>query len=205
MPAGPSEVAVIADETAVSQFVAADLLSQAEHGSDSQVVLICTSNTKIREIENELNEALKVLPRKEIASKALENSFVIKVSDVSQGVDVANQYAPEHLILAVDEPELVVEQIVNAGSVFLGHFTPESAGDYASGTNHTLPTNGAARAFSGVNMDAFYKKITFQQLSSVGVVSIGNAVVTMAQNEQLKAHANAMQVRLDFLERKQQS
>lgn len=199
MPAGPSEVAIIADESANSAFVAADLLSQAEHGADSQVVLICTSQLIIDEVMQALERQLSDLPRKGVAMRALAKSTCFKVASLDDAIELSNIYAPEHLILSVDNPEKLAQKVVNAGSVFLGNLTPESAGDYASGTNHTLPTNGAARAFSGVNIDAFQKKITFQQLSAEGVRSIGNAVVKMALSEQLQAHANAMQLRIDSL------
>src|SRR6056297_693185 len=199
MPAGPSEVAVIADADANAAFVAADLLSQAEHGTDSQVLLIGTNDKKLNEIEKELNKQIKDLPRSEIAKTTLSKSLVVKTSDTDEAMSISNAYAPEHLILATSNARELATTVTNAGSVFIGALTPESAGDYASGTNHTLPTNRAATAFSGVNMDAFMKKITFQELSSEGVNSIGKAVVTMAQNEQLQAHANAMQLRINNL------
>lgn len=199
MPAGPSEVAIIANETSNSVFVAADLLSQAEHGVDSQVLLICTCETKIAEINRELETQLSVLPRKEIAQKAIANSMCIKVSNLDEALLVSNFYAPEHLILALENAIGMEDKIVNAGSVFLGFLTPESVGDYASGTNHTLPTNGAARAFSGVNTDAFMKKITFQKLNAEGVLMLGKTVVDMAENEGLEGHANAMRLRMRFL------
>ncbi|WP_462281421.1 histidinol dehydrogenase [Salinivirga cyanobacteriivorans] len=199
MPAGPSEVAVIADADANAAFVAADLLSQAEHGTDSQVLLIGTNDKKLNEIEQELNKQIKDLPRSEIAKTTLSKSLVVKTSDTDEAMSISNAYAPEHLILATSNARELATKVTNAGSVFIGALTPESAGDYASGTNHTLPTNRAATAFSGVNMDAFMKKITFQELSSEGVNSIGKAVVTMAQNEQLQAHANAMQLRINNL------
>jgi len=199
MPAGPSEVAVIADADANAAFVAADLLSQAEHGTDSQVLLIGTNDKKLNEIEKELNKQIKDLPRSEIAKTTLSKSLVVKTSDTDEAMSISNAYAPEHLILATSNARELATKVTNAGSVFIGALTPESAGDYASGTNHTLPTNRAATAFSGVNMDAFMKKITFQELSSEGVNSIGKAVVTMAQNEQLQAHANAMQLRINNL------
>ncbi|ALO15383.1 Histidinol dehydrogenase [Salinivirga cyanobacteriivorans] len=199
MPAGPSEVAVIADADANAAFVAADLLSQAEHGTDSQVLLIGTNDKKLNEIEQELNKQIKDLPRSEIAKTTLSKSLVVKTSDTDEAMSISNAYAPEHLILATSNARELATKVTNAGSVFIGALTPESAGDYASGTNHTLPTNRAATAFSGVNMDAFMKKITFQELSSEGVNSIGKAVITMAQNEQLQAHANAMQLRINNL------
>ncbi len=199
MPAGPSEVAVVADSNANEKFVAADLLSQAEHGPDSQVLLICTAENKMRKIMQETENQLNQLPRKEIAKQALEKSYAVKVSSLQQAMEVSNAYAPEHLILSVEKPRELAQLVINAGSVFLGELTPESAGDYASGTNHTLPTNGAARAFSGVNMDAFYKKITFQELSPQGVRSIGKNVVQMAVSEKLEAHANAMRLRINSM------
>jgi histidinol dehydrogenase len=200
MPAGPSEVLVIADETSNPAFVAADLLSQAEHGIDSQVILVCTSNEKIKAINQEIEQQLEILPRKLIATEALKNSTAVLVANLGEAMEVSNSYAPEHLIIASENFAKIVDKITNAGSVFLGNLTPESAGDYASGTNHTLPTNMAARAFSGVNMDAFMKKITFQELTSEGVRNIGNTVFTMAMNEELQAHANAMLLRLNSIQ-----
>jgi histidinol dehydrogenase len=200
MPAGPSEVLVIADETSNPTFVAADLLSQAEHGIDSQVILVCTSNEKIKAINQEIEQQLEILPRKLIAIEALKNSTAVLVANLGEAMEVSNSYAPEHLIIASENFAKIVDKITNAGSVFLGNLTPESAGDYASGTNHTLPTNMAARAFSGVNMDAFMKKITFQKLTSEGVRNIGNTVFTMAMNEELQAHANAMLLRLNSIQ-----
>jgi len=199
MPAGPSEVAVIADADANAAFVAADLLSQAEHGTDSQVLLIGTNDKKLNEIEKELNKQIKDLPRSEIAKTTLSKSLVVKTSDTDEAMSISNAYAPEHLILATSNARELATKVTNAGSVFIGALTPESAGDYASGTNHTLPTNRAATAFSGVNMDAFMKKITYQELTPEGVQSIGSSVVTMARKEQLIAHANAMQLRIDKL------
>ncbi len=197
MPAGPSEVAIIADKEANAAFVAADLLSQAEHGVDSQVILIGTDSSKLKAIEQELTKQLEKLPRKEIAKASLEKSLMIKAKDTNEALYISNSYAPEHLILATSDARKLADKVINAGSVFIGGLTPESAGDYASGTNHTLPTNRAAVAFSGVNMDSFMKKITFQELTPQGVKSIGKAVVTMAINEELQAHANAMQLRID--------
>lgn len=197
MPAGPSEVAVIADSTANPAFVAADLLAQAEHGFDSQVVFICTDKAMVGQVQRELDLQLAELPRRAIAAKALENSFCVRVSNLDEALEVSNAYAPEHLILAIADADNLANRVINAGSVFLGSLTPESAGDYATGTNHTLPTNGAARAFSGVNTDAYLKKITFQKLSSTGVTSIGQAVVEMANAEGLFGHAKAMQLRLE--------
>lgn len=196
MPAGPSEVCVIADDTSNPIFVAADLLSQAEHGVDSQVLLITTSEMMLDEIIAEIKSQLEVLPRKQIAVKALENSKFVLVHDTAEAMAISNAYAPEHLIIATADYEELSEEVVNAGSVFLGQYACESAGDYASGTNHTLPTHGYAKAYNGVNLDSYCRKITFQHLSRLGVDSIGQAVVTMAENEQLEAHANAMRVRL---------
>ncbi len=196
MPAGPSEVCVIADDTSNPIFVAADLLSQAEHGVDSQVLLITTSETMLDEIIAEIKSQLEVLPRKQIAVKALENSKFVLVHDTAEAMAISNAYAPEHLIIATADYKELSEKVVNAGSVFLGQYACESAGDYASGTNHTLPTHGYAKAYNGVNLDSYCRKITFQHLSRQGVDSIGQAVVTMAENEQLEAHANAMRVRL---------
>lgn len=196
MPAGPSEVCVLADQTAVPAFVAADLLSQAEHGPDSQAVLITTSESLMEAVQTEITDQLAKLPRKEVAAKALENSKLIFVSQLDQAVDLANAYAAEHLILAVDSPETVASGIVNAGSVFLGHYSPESAGDYASGTNHTLPTNGYAMAYSGVSVDSFVRKITFQELSKAGLEGLADTITTMAEAEGLQAHAAAVYRRL---------
>ena len=199
MPAGPSEVCVIADDTSNPIFVAADLLSQAEHGIDSQVLLITTSEMMLDEIIAEIKFQLEVLPRKQIAVKALENSKFVLVHDTAEAMAISNAYAPEHLIIATADYKELSEKVVNAGSVFLGQYACESAGDYASGTNHTLPTHGYAKAYNGVNLDSYCRKITFQHLSRQGVDSIGQAVVTMAENEQLEAHANAMRVRLTNL------
>ncbi len=196
MPAGPSEVCVIADETANAEFVAADLLSQAEHGIDSQVLLITTSDEMPRQVQAEVERQLDLLPRKEIAAKTLENSQLVLVNDDQEAVELSNYYAPEHLILQTRNYEAMAEQVVNAGSVFLGKYACESAGDYASGTNHTLPTHGYATAYSGVNLDSYCRKITFQHLTEEGVRRIGPAVELMAAAEQLDAHKNAMTVRL---------
>ena len=196
MPAGPSEVCVVADETSNAEFVAADLLSQAEHGIDSQVIMITTSKAMLHQVEAELERQLQLLPRKELAGKTLENSKLILVSNRQEAMELSNAYAPEHLILATDDYEDLSQMVVNAGSVFLGRYACESAGDYASGTNHTLPTNGYARAYSGVNLDSFNRKITFQHLTEEGIRSIGNTVEIMAANEQLEAHKNAMTVRI---------
>ncbi len=196
MPAGPSEVCVIADEKANIEFIAADLLSQAEHGIDSQVFLITTSEQVILDVQAEVNRQLELLPRKEIAQKALENSRLVLVKDKKEAIDLSNTYAPEHLIIQTTDYEKLAQQVVNAGSVFLGEFACESAGDYASGTNHTLPTHGYATAYSGVNLDSYCRKVTFQHLSEDGIRSIGHAVELMAEAEQLEAHANAMRVRI---------
>jgi len=199
MPAGPSEVCVIADETSRPDFVAADLLSQAEHGIDSQVLLISTSEKLLAEVKAEIAAQLEQLPRKEIARQALDNSRLVLVSDKEEAMQLSNAYAPEHLILATDDYEQLAEKVVNAGSVFLGKYACESAGDYASGTNHTLPTHGYALAYNGVNLDSYNRKITFQHLSEEGVRTIGPAVECMAADEQLEAHKNAMTLRLKSL------
>lgn len=199
MPAGPSEVAVVADDTANPVFVAADLLSQAEHGVDSQVILITTSEAMAQKVDAEVARQLALLPRKDIAEKSLEYSKLIIVKDMDEVVEMTNEYAPEHLILAIKDYQSFAERVVNAGSVFLGNYSCESAGDYASGTNHTLPTSGYAKAYSGVNLDSFCRKITFQELSAEGIRSIGHAVELMAEAEQLDAHKNAMTVRMQSL------
>ena len=196
MPAGPSEVCVIADETANAEFVAADLLSQAEHGTDSQVFLITTSHKVIDDVQKEVGRQLDSLPRKEIAQQALANSVFVLVSDIHEAICLSNAYAPEHLVIQTEDYEKVAYKIVNAGSVFLGKYACESAGDYASGTNHTLPTHGYAVAYNGVNLDSYCRKITFQHLTAEGVRNIGPAVELMAEAEQLEAHKNAMTVRL---------
>lgn len=196
MPAGPSEVAILVDETCVPEFVAADLLSQAEHGSDSQVILVSTNESVIQTIQAELEKQLAVLPRKDLASKALENSKAVLVKTNTEAINLLNEYAPEHLIIACANDEQLAEQVVNAGSVFLGNYSCESAGDYASGTNHTLPTNGYAKAYSGVSLDSFVKKITYQKLSKEGINNIGPAIELMAEAEGLQAHKNAVTVRL---------
>ena len=196
MPAGPSEVCVIADAHADAKLAAADLLSQAEHGVDSQVLLICTDERKIEEIREQVERQLEALPRRNIAAQSLANSRLVLVNDTREAMALSNAYAPEHLILATDDYEQLAGLVVNAGSVFLGKYACESAGDYASGTNHTLPTHGYATAYSGVNLDSYHRKVTFQHLSRKGVESIGKAVVTMAENEQLEAHANAMRLRM---------
>ena len=199
MPAGPSEVCVIADDTANAEFVAADLLSQAEHGADSQVFLITTSNKFIDEVQKELDKQLEALPRKEIAQKALENSMLVLVSDMHEAIDLSNTYAPEHLVIQTEDYEDVASKVINAGSVFLGQYACESAGDYASGTNHTLPTHGYATTYNGVNLDSYCRKVTFQHLTEEGVRQIGHAVELMAEAEQLDAHKNAMSVRIKSL------
>ena len=199
MPAGPSEVCVIADDMASPEFVAADLLSQAEHGVDSQVVLITTSHKLIDDVQQEVDRQLNNLPRKEIAQRALENSLIILVRDLKEAMDLSNAYAPEHLVLQTSNYEEMAERVVNAGSVFLGQYACESAGDYASGTNHTLPTHGYAIAYNGVNLDSYCRKVTFQHLTDEGVRSIGRAVELMAEAEQLDAHKNAMTVRINSL------
>ncbi|HRH47182.1 MAG TPA: histidinol dehydrogenase [Panacibacter sp.] len=196
MPAGPSEVCVLADETAQASFVAADLLSQAEHGADSQVLLVTNSQSLVAAVEEEINNQLQLLSRKDIAAKALENSKIILVNNLEQGIELVNEYAPEHLIISCSNDEAIAEKIINAGSVFLGNYSPESVGDYASGTNHTLPTNGFAKAYSGVSVDSFVKKITYQKLTQQGLQNIGSTVELMAEAEGLHAHANAVSIRL---------
>ena len=199
MPAGPSEVEVIADETANPAFVAADLLSQAEHGADSQVVLITTSEKLLNEVEYEVQHQLSRLPRWQIAEKSLANSKLILVKDMDEVIELTNEYAPEHLIIETQNYMELAEKVVNAGSVFLGSYTPESAGDYASGTNHTLPTNGYAKAYSGVSLDSFIRKITFQEINREGIQNIGPAIEVMAAHEQLDANKNAVTVSLNSL------
>ena len=199
MPAGPSEVCVIADETANAEFVAADLLSQAEHGIDSQVFLITTSFKVIDDVQKEVGRQLDLLSRKEIAQKTLENSQLVLVSSIREAIDLSNAYAPEHLIIQTEDYEKVASKIINAGSVFLGKYACESAGDYASGTNHTLPTHGYATTYSGVNLDSYCRKVTFQHLTDEGIRHIGRAVELMAEAEQLDAHKNAMTVRINSL------
>ena len=196
MPAGPSEVAVLADETANPVFVASDLLSQAEHGVDSQSMLITTSATLIRAVTEEVERQLEQLPRKEIAARSLEHSKLILIDNMDLAIEMMNRYAPEHLIIETKNYHELAEKIVNAGSVFLGAYSPESAGDYASGTNHTLPTNGYAKAYSGVSLDSFIRKITFQKITKEGIATIGPAIEVMAANEYLDAHKNAVSVRL---------
>ena len=201
MPAGPSEVCVIADETSNPVFVAADLLSQAEHGTDSQALLITTSEQMLHQVEEETLKQIDVLPRKEIAKQSLDNSRFVLVKDDDEAMQLSNAYAPEHLIIATKNWEEMATKVINAGSVFLGEYACESAGDYASGTNHTLPTHGYALAYNGVNLDSYNRKITFQHLSAEGIRSIGKAVEEMAENEQLHAHKNAMTVRIQQITR----
>lgn len=196
MPAGPSEVLVVADEKANPVFVAADLLSQAEHGADSQVLLVTTSDRMLERVREEVQVQLEKLPRRELAVRSLEHSKLILVHSMEEAMELANAYAPEHLILEVEDYTSLAEKVVNAGSVFMGAYTPESAGDYASGTNHTLPTSGYARAYSGVNLDSFIRKITFQELSPEGIRNIGPAIEKLASGEQLDAHKNAVTLRL---------
>lgn len=200
MPAGPSEVLVIADETANPSFVAADLLSQAEHGMDSQVVFLTISKEILEKVKQETESQLQDLPRKDIAEKALENSSFILLNSIEECIEFSNEYAPEHLILSIENPENILSEITNAGSIFLGNYTPESAGDYASGTNHTLPTNGNARAYSGVSLDSFVKKITIQKISEKGIQNLGKTIENMAAEEGLFAHKNAVTLRLKNLE-----
>lgn len=196
MPAGPSEVLIIADNSANSSFVAADLLSQAEHGEDSQVILITTDKKFAEEVFLNINEQLKLLPRKFIAEQSLKNSLIILIEDIEQAINLSNSYAPEHLILSVRNPRRLINKIINAGSVFIGNYSPESAGDYASGTNHSLPTYGYAKSFSGVSVEAFMKSITFQQLTKDGLKNISDTVIKLAEEEKLQAHANAIKIRL---------
>ena len=201
MPAGPSEVCVLADDSANAEFVAADLLSQAEHGIDSQVLFITTSEQKLQEVQQEVERQLALLPRQEIAKKALDNSRLVLVNSVDEMMALSNAYAPEHLIIQTADYEQLAERVVNAGSVFLGQYACESAGDYASGTNHTLPTHGYATAYNGVNLDSYCRKITFQHLTEDGICHIGRAVELMAEAEQLDAHKNAMTVRINSLKK----
>ena len=202
MPAGPSEVCVYADETAVPAFVAADLLSQAEHGADSQVLLIASNNNIVEQVQLEIEQQLANLPRADFATKALGHSKAIVVALREDAIQLIHAYAPEHLILSVDNALVVAEKIINAGSVFIGNYSPESVGDYASGTNHTLPTNGHAKAYSGVSVDSFVKKITFQQLTEMGLKNIAQTVIQMATGEQLEAHAQAVAIRVKDIESK---
>ncbi len=202
MPAGPSEVCVWADDTAEPAFIAADLLSQAEHGSDSQVLLVANNVELVQKVQAELALQLEALPRKELAAKALVHSKAIVLVKPEDAIDLINEYAPEHLIVSIEQAEIFADKIRNAGSVFIGNYSPESVGDYASGTNHTLPTNGYAKAYSGVSMDSFVKKITFQQLTERGLANIGQSVIEMAAAEGLQAHANAVEVRLNSIQSK---
>ena len=197
MPAGPSEVEVIIDETANPAFVAADLLSQAEHGIDSQSILITVSERQVEPVLEQIELQVEQLPRKEFARKALENSKIIVLKTLEEAVEMTNEYAPEHLIISTRYYMGVAANIINAGSVFLGNYTPESAGDYASGTNHTLPTNGYAKAYNGVNLDSYVRKVTFQQITQEGLTNLSNAIILMAENENLMAHSNAVKVRLN--------
>ncbi|MGN5953233.1 histidinol dehydrogenase [Sphingobacterium lactis] len=196
MPAGPSEVLVIADDSANPAYVAADLLAQAEHGSDSQAILVCTDEAIAKAVEKEVESQLQVLPRRELAEKAMDNSYIILADSLEEAMQFSNAYAPEHLILETNEWKPLINKVLNAGSVFLGHLTPESAGDYASGTNHTLPTSGYARSYSGVSVDSFVKKITFQQIDEQGLQQIGSTVEILAELEGLQAHKNAVSIRL---------
>ncbi|WP_026713622.1 histidinol dehydrogenase [Flavobacterium daejeonense] len=200
MPAGPSELLVVADDTAVPAFVASDLLSQAEHGTDSQVILVSTSKSMMDAVENEIQSQLEVLPRKAIAEKAIANSKLIFVENDEIALNLINEYGPEHFIVCTANNDFYVDNIENAGSVFIGNYTPESAGDYASGTNHTLPTNGYAKNYSGVNLDSFMKSMTFQKISEKGIQNIGKAIEIMAEAEGLQAHKNAVTLRLKSLE-----
>ena len=197
LPAGPSEVCVYADQTSIASFVAADLLSQAEHGADSQVLLIANTLEVAQAVQKELEKQCAQLPRQAVAKKSLENSKAVALSNVEQAISMINEYAPEHLILSINNAAQVAEKIINAGSVFIGNFSPESVGDYASGTNHTLPTRAYARAYSGVSVESFLKSITFQELTPQGLAGIGPAVMVMAEAEGLQAHANAIRVRLE--------
>jgi histidinol dehydrogenase len=203
MPAGPSELLVVADDSANPEFVASDLLSQAEHGTDSQVILVSTSEELLGKVEEELQKQMVSLPRVDIAKKAIENSRLIFVENDGIAIDLINEYGPEHFIVCCADEEYYIKNVVNAGSVFLGNYTPESAGDYASGTNHTLPTNGYAKQYSGVNLDSFNKSITFQRISETGIRNIGNTIEVMAEAEGLQAHKNAVSMRLQSLKRKQ--
>ncbi|MFA9205881.1 MAG: histidinol dehydrogenase [Burkholderiaceae bacterium] len=202
MPAGPSEVCVYADETSIASFVAADLLSQAEHGADSQVLFIASTIELVEEVQKEIEMQLTLLPRKDLATKALENSKAIILSNMEDAISMINEYAPEHLILSINNAAQVAEKIINAGSIFIGNFSPESVGDYASGTNHTLPTNGFAKAYSGVSMDSFVKKITFQQLTERGLENIAPTVIEMSTAEGLQAHSKAVELRMDWIKSK---
>ncbi|AYN03881.1 histidinol dehydrogenase [Flavobacterium sp. 140616W15] len=201
MPAGPSELLVVADDSAVPAFVASDLLSQAEHGTDSQVILVSTSKALIDAVENEIQSQITLLPRKEIAEKAIANSKLIYVENNRVALELINEYGPEHFIICTEDDDFYSDGIYNAGSVFIGNYTPESAGDYASGTNHTLPTNGYAKNYSGVNLDSFMKSMTFQKITEKGILNIGNAIEVMAEAEGLQAHKNAVTLRLKQIEK----
>ena len=200
MPAGPSELLIVADDNAIPSFVASDLLSQAEHGIDSQVILVSTSKKLIDEVEIEINKQIQVLPRKAIAEKAIENSKLVYVENDEIALDLINEYGPEHFIICTQDDDFYVDNIQNAGSIFIGNFTPESAGDYASGTNHTLPTNGYAKNYSGINLDSFLKSMTFQKITQKGIQNIGKAIEIMAEAEGLQAHKNAVSLRLEYLD-----
>jgi histidinol dehydrogenase len=202
MPAGPSEVLVLADDTAEPSFIAADLLSQAEHGADSQVMLVLLSDKKLTAIQQELSKQLETLPRKKLAEQVLANSSVIVFPEITAAIDFVNEYAPEHLIISAKNDNVLADKIINAGSVFLGHYSPEAVGDYASGTNHTLPTNGYAKAHSGVSLESFMKQITFQRLTETGIENLGPTVEKMAEAEQLEAHKRAISIRLQKLSSK---
>ena len=199
MPAGPSELLVVADDTADASFVASDLLSQAEHGKDSQVILVSTSKKLMESVEEEVERQLDILPRKDIATAAIENSKLIYVNNDLEAITMINAYGPEHFIICVADEDFYIQNIINAGSVFIGNYTPESAGDYASGTNHTLPTNGYAKQYSGVNLDSFMKSMTFQKITKEGIQNIGSAIELMAEAEGLQAHKNAVTLRLNSL------
>ncbi len=201
MPAGPSELLVVADRTANPAYIASDLLSQAEHGADSQVILVTTFYPLLELVKKEIDLQIKLLPRQEIAKQAIKNSRMVSFETNEETIQFINQYGPEHYIICMEEEQLYVDQIVNAGSVFIGNFTPESAGDYASGTNHTLPTNGYAKQYSGVNLDSFLKQMTFQKISKKGIQNIGPAIELMAEAEGLEAHKNAVSIRLKDLKK----
>ena len=201
MPAGPSELLVVADRTANPAYIASDLLSQAEHGADSQVILVTTFYPLLELVKKEIDLQIKLLPRQEIAKQAIKNSRMVSFETNEETIQFINQYGPEHYIICMEEEQLYVDQIVNAGSVFIGNFTPESAGDYASGTNHTLPTNGYAKQYSGVNLDSFLKQMTFQKISKKGIQNIGPAIKLMAEAEGLEAHKNAVSIRLKDLKK----
>ena len=201
MPAGPSELLIVADDSANASFVASDLLSQAEHGTDSQVILVSTSMEILKEVEKEIEIQMPLLSRKKIAAKAIENSKLIFVESKEIAMEIINEYGPEHFIVCTNDNDFYIENVENAGSVFIGNYTPESAGDYASGTNHTLPTNGYSKAYSGVNLDSFLKSITFQKISEKGIENIGKTIELMAEAEGLTAHKNAVTLRLNSLKK----